>query len=66
MVMGLQLGSLQTFVHGFKEADYWLRRFEADPLPESVAKSFQFQFEKLVVLDYITRNTGKCVRGYHE
>ena len=54
----LQAGSFQLFVNGFKDAEYWLRRFEADPLPESVAKSFQFQFEKLVILDYVIRNTG--------
>ena len=46
-------------MNGFKDADYWLRRFESEPIPESTAKHFQFQFERLVVLDYIIRNTGK-------
>ena len=54
-----QVGSFQLFVNGFKDADYWLRRFESEPIPESTAKHFQFQFERLVVLDYIIRNTGK-------
>ena len=52
-------GSFQLFVEGYKDADYWLRRFDTDePLANDVAKEFQFEFEKLVVLDYIIRNTG--------
>lgn len=42
----------------YKEAEYWLRRFEAEPLPENIRKQFQSQFERLVILDYIIRNTG--------
>ena len=60
-VLFLQSGSFQMFVTGFKDAEYWLRHFDANPLPESVAKSFQHQFERLVVLDYIIRNTGKIM-----
>lgn len=47
------------FVNGFKDADYWLRRFEQDPLPPKLAHNFQLQFERLVVLDYIIRNTDR-------
>lgn len=47
------------FVEGYKDADYWLRRFEQEPLPSHMAKSFQLQFERLVVLDYIIRNTDR-------
>lgn len=55
-----KVGSFQLFVKGFKDADYWLRRFETDtPLPEEEAKHFQGQFERLVVLDYIIRNTDR-------
>lgn len=54
----MQVGSFQLFVEGYKEADYWLRRFETEPLPENTRKQFQSQFEKLVVLDYVIRNTG--------
>lgn len=43
----------------FKDADYWLRRFESEKLPDLLAKSFQIQFERLVVLDYIIRNTDR-------
>jgi len=49
---------MQTFVEGYKDAEFWLRKFEYDPLPEETKKDYQFQFEKLVVLDYIIRNTG--------
>lgn len=52
------MGSFQLFVEGYQEADFWLRRFEADPLPENTRKQLQSQFERLVVLDYVIRNTG--------
>ena len=54
----LQSGSFQLFVNGYKDADFWLRRFDSEALPETTAKKFQQLFEKLVVLDYIIRNTG--------
>ncbi|XP_077924586.1 phosphatidylinositol 4-kinase type 2-beta isoform X2 [Halichoerus grypus] len=49
----------KLFVEGYKEAEYWLRKFEADPLPENIRKEFQSQFERLVILDYIIRNTDR-------
>jgi phosphatidylinositol 4-kinase type 2 len=55
----LQAGSFQLFVDGYKDADYWLRRFEVDPLPPKVQREFQLKFERLVVLDYIIRNTDR-------
>lgn len=57
----LQVGSFQLFVEGYHEADHWLRRFEAEPLPENTRKQLQSQFERLVVLDYVIRNTGEGV-----
>lgn len=54
-----QKGSFQVFVNGFKDADYWLRRFEQEPLQPKLNFSFQLQFERLVVLDYIIRNTDR-------
>lgn len=59
--MGLppKKGSFQLFVEGYKDADYWLRRFEQEPPPPHVMKKFQLQFERLVVLDYIIRNTDR-------
>lgn len=46
-------------MNGYKDADYWLRRFEQEPLPQKVTDNFQLEFEKLVVLDYIIRNTDR-------
>lgn len=59
--MGLppKQGSFQFFVNGYKDADYWLRRFESEPLPAALSKDFQSQFERMVVLDYIIRNTDR-------
>ncbi|XP_065763480.1 phosphatidylinositol 4-kinase type 2-beta isoform X3 [Muntiacus reevesi] len=69
-----KIGSFQLFVEGYKEAEWWLRKFEADPLPENIRKQFQSQFERLVVLDYIIRNTDRgndnwlirCEKQTHE
>lgn len=47
------------FVEGYKDADYWLRRFEQEPLNTELNKSFQLQFERMVILDYIIRNTDR-------
>ena len=54
-----QVGSFQTFVEGYKDADQLLRRFETEPLTEEAAQEFQHKFERLVILDYITRNTDR-------
>lgn len=49
----------QLFVNDFKDADFWLRRFETEPLPKNLQPDFQGQFERLVVLDYVIRNTDR-------
>ncbi|XP_026556996.1 phosphatidylinositol 4-kinase type 2-alpha [Pseudonaja textilis] len=54
-----KVGSFQLFVEGYKDADYWLRRFESEPLPEKSNHQLLLQFERLVVLDYIIRNTDR-------
>lgn len=36
-----------------------MRRFEQEPLPKRLSYNFQLQFERLVVLDYIIRNTDR-------
>ena len=59
MSIFLQVGSFQMFVEDFKDADFYLRRFETEPLPEPVSTDFQFKFERLVALDYIIRNTDR-------
>lgn len=55
----MKAGSFQVFVEGYKDAEYWIRRFDSEPPPEDIMKEFQFQFEKLVILDYIIRNTDR-------
>lgn len=59
MTLPPKTGSFQLFVDGFKDADYYLRRFEQEPLSTRMAQKFQMQFERLVVLDYIIRNTDR-------
>lgn len=59
MTLPPKTGSFQLFVDGFKDADYWLRRFEQEPLSTRLSQKFQLQFERLVVLDYIIRNTDR-------
>ncbi|XP_061186377.1 phosphatidylinositol 4-kinase type 2-alpha-like isoform X1 [Saccostrea echinata] len=52
-------GSFQLFVNGYKDADFWLRKFDTEDLPVSTATKLQHLFERLVVLDYIIRNTDR-------
>ena len=54
-----KIGSFQCFVENYKDADFHLRKFETEPLDSQTSTSFQLQFEKLVVLDYIIRNTDR-------
>ena len=54
-----KIGSFQVFVNGYKDADFWVRRFQEDAPPEPVRQHFQHLFEKLVCLDYIIRNTDR-------
>ena len=57
-VVFLQEGSFQIFVKGYKDAENWLRQFDSEPLRPALANEFQLLFEKLVILDYVIRNTG--------
>ncbi|TMS37165.1 hypothetical protein L596_004153 [Steinernema carpocapsae] len=55
-------GSFQLFVSGYQDAIYWLRQWESFPEqapPPKTQEEFQFQFERMVVLDYIIRNTDR-------
>ncbi|XP_076651379.1 phosphatidylinositol 4-kinase type 2-alpha-like [Halictus rubicundus] len=54
-----KVGSFQVFVDSYKDADYWLRRWESEPLSPRLSREFQLQFERLVILDYIIRNTDR-------
>ena len=44
---------------GYRDAEEVLRDIGSNPLPSDMQKQLQLQFEKLVILDYIIRNTGK-------
>ncbi|KAL3076328.1 hypothetical protein niasHS_013599 [Heterodera schachtii] len=55
-------GSFQLFVRGFKDAKYWVDQWEQSPekaLPKPSRRELQLQFEKMVILDYIIRNTDR-------
>ncbi|KPM03333.1 phosphatidylinositol 4-kinase type 2-beta-like protein, partial [Sarcoptes scabiei] len=53
-----KVGSLQKYVEGYEDACVWIRKFENVP-SETGLGDFQLEFEKLVVLDYIIRNTDR-------
>ncbi len=55
----MQVGSFQFFVRGYRDAQEQLVDFKATPLPPHLEQQFQLQFERLVVLDYIIRNTDR-------
>lgn len=56
-------GSFQLFVTGYQDAAHWLRAWSqssSEQQPPPVAqRQFQLLFERLVVLDYIIRNTDR-------
>ncbi|XP_054262513.1 phosphatidylinositol 4-kinase type 2-alpha isoform X1 [Macrosteles quadrilineatus] len=54
-----KIGSYQLFVEGYKDAEYWLRQMELEPLSPYLQEQFRLQFERLVILDYIIRNTDR-------
>ena len=54
-----QVGSFQVFVKGYKDAEVQLELFKSDVLPPHLERALQLEFERLVVLDYIIRNTDR-------
>lgn len=54
-----KVGSFQMFVENYEDASIWLRRFEEFPPEPEVKAEFQRQFERLVILDYVIRNTDR-------
>jgi len=54
-----KVGSFQLYVEDYEDASVWLRRFEEFPPEADVKRDFQYQFERLVILDYIIRNTDR-------
>lgn len=47
------------FVKGYKDAEVQLEEFKSDLLPQQLERALQLEFERLVVLDYIIRNTDR-------
>ncbi|CAG0894147.1 unnamed protein product [Cyprideis torosa] len=54
-----KVGSFQQFVEGYKDAIHYLTEWESKSPPPEVMEEFQFQFEKMVCLDYVIRNTDR-------
>eukprot|EP00736_Rhodelphis_marinus_P001930 Rmarinus@m.10652 len=54
-----KIGSMQTFVHGFREAQDVFVDWENSPPSPEKADLFQGEFERMCVLDYIMRNTDR-------
>jgi len=52
-------GSFQVFVENYKDASACLTKLQSDTLDPEISREFQHQFEMLVVLDYIIRNTDR-------
>ena len=44
---------------GYRDACVWMEEFKSKPLPPHMEHKFQLEFERLVVLDYIIRNTDR-------
>lgn len=58
-ILSPKIGSFQVYVDGFSNAYSYLQRANSDPLPEKADSDLQFLLEKMIVLDYITRNTDR-------
>ena len=58
----LKVGSLQTYAEGFEEAGFWTDDFGRRGISEDLRSEFQFKFEKMIVLDYVIRNTDRGKR----
>ncbi|WKY16940.1 hypothetical protein Q1695_001502 [Nippostrongylus brasiliensis] len=55
-------GSFQLFVTGYQDAAHWLRiwdNFPEQAPPPVTQREFQLLFEKIVILDYVIRNTDR-------
>ena len=59
-----KLGSFQLFVHGYRDADAALADMRASPAWPMHKGAFQLEFEKMVILDYIIRNTDRGTQNW--
>ncbi len=55
----IKTGSFQTFLHGFSDAGSVLARFKEQPLADGPYRSFIHQFQRLIILDFVIRNTDR-------
>jgi len=54
-----KIGSFQIFVRGYKDASLCIPDLQLNPLSDDQKAQFRRYFERLVVLDYIIRNTDR-------
>lgn len=54
-----KIGSFQIFLSGYRDASVLIRDFLDPSLPPSIQTQFQLCFERLVILDYLMRNTDR-------
>lgn len=55
----IQIGSFQVVVHEYKDATEFIQHLAANPLSVTDGYEFQLEFERMVILDYIIRNTDR-------
>ena len=59
-----KVGSFQVFVEDTVEAPAFFKRLEKEPMSEEAAALFQDQFERIVILDYVIRNTDRTSENW--
>ncbi|KII67967.1 Phosphatidylinositol 4-kinase type 2-alpha [Thelohanellus kitauei] len=57
-ILSPKIGSFQKYVEGYSSA-YSFLQGSSEPLPPGAEAELQFLLEKMIVLDYITRNTDR-------
>jgi len=60
----LKIGSFQLFVTGYHDAEAVFHNLTRQPLTDAAKLSFRHQFERLVILDYIIRNTDRGAQNW--
>lgn len=61
-----KMGSFQLFVNDFRDAEVVMPQYEAAEgiLPDLLRDLFQREFERMVILDYIIRNTDRSMDNW--
>ena len=60
-----KIGSFQIFLSGYRDAGLVIRDILDTSVSEMTSKQFQLSFERLVILDYLMRNTGMLPPPYY-